>query len=111
MPICYKITFINTEFENLSLKVEFFLPSNGHQNCLDKSLVSHIYQSVMKQHQISTRKSSDMIKLQHCCTGNRNIIHTLLKKKKMTLLENYKVKILSNFSMQTETTIDIISQV
>ena len=28
---------MKTEFQ-LNCKIEFFLPSNGHQNCLDKSL-------------------------------------------------------------------------
>ena len=31
---------MNIEFENSIRKIEFCVPSTGHQNCLDKSLVT-----------------------------------------------------------------------
>ena len=65
----------------------------------------------MNWHKMSTR-NSDMIKLQHYCTGSGARLETYEKyyedfvEKVMRVLENDKVKILWDFSIQSETKID-----
>ena len=75
--------------------------------------VTHLVSECNELAQMSTWNSG-MIKLQHCCTCSsarlmdsrriRNIMNTV--EKEMRILENDKVKILWEFSIQTETKID-----
>ena len=38
ISICFEIKFYEDLISKVSLKIEFFVPSTVHQNCLDKSL-------------------------------------------------------------------------
>ena len=37
-------------FQNSIRRFEFFVPSTGHQNCLDKSLAPEIYEMFVYKH-------------------------------------------------------------
>ena len=49
MPICVKIQFYEDGIRNLNQKIEFFVPSTRHQNCLGKSLVNTSFSARLMQ--------------------------------------------------------------
>ena len=58
IPKCFKIKFYEDWVRKLNLKIEFFVPSNGHQNCLVKSL--YIWCRFAHRHSYKCRESNHM---------------------------------------------------